>query len=974
MSAFDFSTTAKDLLHYLKGAPAILVLIANSAISLLLVVLGRLKQWLKSTKRLILFSTLIALLLSAIASFILTSIGLFPVQLQVQALYFFSLFIAANSTTFIAISLTSDKTAMGKHESQIEDSIQEVKFKDRIKRVTESLSSNLKDIDIQTNWSALNFVPLDAEVELIRDGKSRQKRVTDLLKAIKSSGSERLFLVIGDPGSNEVNKTGKIPIYINLKEWQDKWDRENTPSVEQLNNFVMQNLKKRDIVTTEFFNKHYSRLYEQGRLYFILDSFDEIPSVLGEQENSVLIKQLSAVMHDFLSGARQNSQGIVSSRIFRRPTEEFKTRTVLEIRPFSESKINQTFYKTLGYGESVVKQLFKERFDLLNLASNPFTASLLASYARNNQDNLPNTLLDLYESYFDGALNNSEEIIKSNKISKQIVEQVSLQIATVMFDEHGFEVSISTLKERLHSNQAEYVDQVIDVLQFARIGRRSRETGLFSFSHRRFCEFFVVKQMVNSEEALHLEDIPKDSQWRDTLVMYCQVANESQAFMIAEYCWSIIKSSSDILDMQAIHCMRFLRDAFKARPSIIEGFRDDLAMYLLKSIESGKNVINSKISIECLGLLDKKHVDEGSSFAMKSNNIWLIENAIKSCRTLPTASKELQNSLRKYVKNLGFVNYLVKDNDLLFSLSLSPGMRDIKKTYIKLIIDTWLLLILTVPIVCVVLYNSYKGLHGDTGFLVAYLYIIGGYFLSRQTSSILTVFVWRELLWLMVVGFIFHSVNGVLFFHYAKYLFSLLTFLTHSYLTGYSDVSKRLKNILKDIFENGFFSGLVGICSVLLVLVLFGCIVYLFVKYIPDYAIKYTFIFLLGTVGPILIITFIRAIIHTIEKYHSIIKAKCTDRAYISSIVELFGNGLSVSGQNEEANSKFITRVLNNFEKSFSLPLRAVFLNKFLTYLEINVQKVKGEWTDTSIFKANNQSRALIRLARLEEKWRGMNR
>lgn len=45
-------------------------------------------------------------------------------------------------------------------------------------------------------------------------------------------------------------------------------------------------------------------------------------------------------MFKFLKGARQReAQGILASRLFRKPTHEFQTDVTLEIRPFTEQKL-----------------------------------------------------------------------------------------------------------------------------------------------------------------------------------------------------------------------------------------------------------------------------------------------------------------------------------------------------------------------------------------------------------------------------------------------------------------------------------------------------------------------------------------------------------------------------------------------------------------------------------------------------------
>ncbi|MFN2284515.1 MAG: hypothetical protein ACK2UQ_08835, partial [Anaerolineae bacterium] len=96
----------------------------------------------------------------------------------------------------------------------------------------------------------------------------------------------------------------------------------------------------------EFLDLYFNRMMEHGRFFIVLDSFDEIPAVLDTDNSSELIDKLSDVLYRFLAGSHE-SRGILASRIFRKPTQSFQAGTTLELRPFTESKIIETFNKSL---------------------------------------------------------------------------------------------------------------------------------------------------------------------------------------------------------------------------------------------------------------------------------------------------------------------------------------------------------------------------------------------------------------------------------------------------------------------------------------------------------------------------------------------------------------------------------------------------------------------------------------------------
>ena len=601
-----------------------------------------------------------------------------------------------------------DKTGMGKHPGSLSEDIPElrVSYKDELKNIADALFTDLRTIDVQTNWSTQLFTPLDAEVEVVTP-RGKQKQISDLFRAIKKNPNEKLFLVLGDPGSGksvalrklcqdllvEVPETGKIPIYVNLKEWQvnEKWTLDNLPTIEELYDFVYKNVRERDIVTRRFFTKYFDRLYDKGRLFFVLDSFDEIPAVLDESENSELIQKLSEMIFKFLSGNKiREPQGILSSRQFRRPTKHFQSNIVLEIRPFSEAKIIQTLRRATNFNQQLVNDLFRSRPELVPVARNPFMATLITNFAEVHNNKLPKNQSELYASYINQTLDLFSDRIEKRNLTKPELLATSISMAELMFSDYGLEARVEEFYKHLPKDK---VDSVIDILTTARLGRRGTgDDNRFSFVHRRFTEYFAVQKLLDGSISVNLQAIPNDSQWRDALVLYCELAPFEKAQEIADFCWEQISEINNPQDIRVIHCLRFIRDAFRSRLDCIKKFQDELAEYIYSQIRRRNNMITVELSLETVGILSEVDLERCVSKAIRLENHWIRDSAFRACRGLSEIKLPLRRGVTSYLLELSPNKLLRNWQAIRFSLSLSEafkfgqGILFVKFTYYMVII------------------------------------------------------------------------------------------------------------------------------------------------------------------------------------------------------------------------------------------------------------------------------------------------
>ncbi|MFC4314424.1 NACHT domain-containing protein [Steroidobacter flavus] len=589
-----------------------------------------------------------------------------------------------------------DGSIAGASTSPMSEDFPQPTFQAELKAFCWALENHLNAVDSEENWSSSHYTDLEAEVEIVGTGGApRERSLMGLQKAIRLDRGSNAFLLLGTPGSGksvalrklagdmlrEVEATERVPIYINLREWLaaqgPRWSETSPPTAQDVENFVTASLKARgDCFTHKFVDTYFRDMWRSGRLFFIFDSFDEIPELLDAREESWLIKALSQAFSLFICSHPQ-SRGVVAARTFRPPTAAFQAKKVLLIRPLTETRIVQAMARFPAFTPPLQAELFRSRQDLVAAIRTPLLMALLGEWVTIHRE-LPDTQVQLYESFLKDRLRQCAPKLAELGLTEQQVFDGAAEIAHFVFKSptYGLEAPVHVIAEAFVDTD---IDRIIEVLQHARIARvRVAYARSFAFVHRRFLEYLVCTKLLERPWEVGIEDVPTDARGRDALVLYAQICDEPEAEYLACQCWEEVcyhRDGDASSRLRAIHSLRFLIDAFQVRRAAIALFADDLAEYIHACVATGQDLVAAKICLETTGLLNGPAVLEVLKTAIQGGNSWLQETAFRACRQLPRLEPALERLLKRYVVTIPLRQFWLDSRGLLFSLSLSEPLR-----------------------------------------------------------------------------------------------------------------------------------------------------------------------------------------------------------------------------------------------------------------------------------------------------------
>ena len=595
-------------------------------------------------------------------------------------------------------SLLKGKSAANAGGSEADKDFPEKNYQQKRKSFCKFLAKRIDAINEETNWSEETFTPIEAEVEMT-DKRRKKRRYEDLHKCLRRHRRKNtVFLVLGDPGSGksvsmrklcaemleEADKTDLIPVYVDLKKWTEDWSLERLPAEKDLIEFIEQRILREGgtTYTDTFLQTYFRKMLERGKWYFIFDSFDEMPCLMGRRSCQELIDHISSLLHTFLTRENQHG-GVIASRLFRAPTDALHATVKLNLQSFSDAKIKRMLNLYTNNSDALVHALFSGREDLVSLCRNPFYLSLLIEYSMNHGAALPGNQMDLYEDFIQSRLSRCEG--KIDEMGLKNVRQVrdaARQLALYMQEstQYGLECPASELYRR---DDGYDWQKILELLRYAKLCRFGGAFSAVSFVHRRFQECFYVSSIRGNQVHLDPErysSIEKNNGIRDALVLYSEIAPLEKAREIADHCWSVLQAHKAAAEsirnpgcVELVNTLYFMAEAFRNRREAMAHFQADFQQYTLEMLEAREFPVQHA-AVSSMVLFVQPQLLEMVLKVLEKKNRYLSDVDMKNCRTMTQNPWEVAHRMACHIAVRDRRTFMRQFRSMDFSLSMSKQL------------------------------------------------------------------------------------------------------------------------------------------------------------------------------------------------------------------------------------------------------------------------------------------------------------
>lgn len=575
----------------------------------------------------------------------------------------------------------------------------------RRKLFAQHLENEINIVNSQENWKDHRFAELEAEVEaeglhsisnvlpFIKREYKGLKREKSLSRALKASRA-RLVLLEGDPGSGKSvalrhvtldlirrvkrsrSNIEPLPIYVNLRGIKRSENQMiNRDLIYQYVLASVNRLNDRDVEI--FLDDEFQTGLREGSWFFLFDSFDEIPDVLSASEVNPIIRKYADAISEFFLGFNQ-CRGVVASRYFRGPGHvDWQRFNIVGLTVERQVQLVRKANMPTNKEHTLIGQLASANSEMQAMASNPLFLGMIVEHVQSGNQ-FPDNTFGVFKAYTAKRFEQDQDrITKRFDINHIGLKEAAQVVAFCMTADSNLGLSpyrykIGEALIRLNLNFSFDLEKCLDALEFIKIGRSELNVTIgapktFSFSHRRFQEYFATSFVLEQSNQITARQLISDPRWRETAVVLCQIWPEENLQDIIsvsgetlyhfareiEQWYESIRGKDEKTDSTMpwkpglLYLLNLLQDGFSHRRHILPDHVRSNAGFVLEIAQFYGIFPDKKWALEVAGISPQPILIEGLRYAISHPSVLLNRVAYEQVSRLEDMPEDIENWIRK---------------------------------------------------------------------------------------------------------------------------------------------------------------------------------------------------------------------------------------------------------------------------------------------------------------------------------------
>ena len=216
--------------------------------------------------------------------------------------------------------------------------------------------------------------------------------------------------------------------------------------------------------------------------------------------------------------------------------------------------------------------------------------------------------------------------------------------------------------------------KVLDALEYMKLGRsdnaavRERERQ-FTFSHRRFQEFFATSVVIADRGRVAARQLLVDARWRETAVVLCQTGTHEEITPLAEAAAEILgaalasgqKPVAVLWMPRVTHVLGILQAGFQHEsPDLTANVRALAAEILVAAFGEG-DLLEKKLALEVAGTVPTEVLLRLLRDALDVDSQWLNDTAYRQIARLPDLPEDILKWMRQAILRLSLTGQAARD-------------------------------------------------------------------------------------------------------------------------------------------------------------------------------------------------------------------------------------------------------------------------------------------------------------------------